>query len=612
MNPRRFLPSSHTAGTGGRVGIVRRVRAAGFRAESFALAAIVVAAMLPLACNGCRSSQTPSGGGGGGATSGSASSSAEAQVADPGPPTLRLYFVSDMAGVVEPCGCSKDQLGGIDRFGAWVASERQGGRVPVSAVVAAGPLFFMDPTFKPDKTEQEQVKADTIARALSGLGFAAFAPGENDWAGGTQRLVALAKVSGGALVLADVVSDVPTAWRGTTVREMNGIKVGFVGVGTVGPGAGAPHADAGAVDAGAASGRHAALKTVALAESVKAGIAELKKDGAEVLILLASVGRGEAKRIADIAPELTAILVGSTSASGDANTVAPPAERVGNVLIAETANHLQTVAVLDLFVREAAREKGRAPLTFADASGLEQARKREELTRRIDDLRVKISNWETGGKVPRADIDARKADMARLQRERDQVDHRPPPPSGSFFRYTVKEIRDALGKDATVSGELLSYYKTVNDKNKIAFADRLPAPHSGDQATYVGAAACSSCHADAKKFWDSTPHAHAYATLSTQFKEFNLDCVSCHVTGYDMPGGSTVTHVDRLMDVQCEVCHGPGSKHGLKPSDKSLIVARPKPETCTSCHHPPHVEQFDANAKMADILGPGHGRAPKR
>jgi hypothetical protein len=450
------------------------------------------------------------------------------------------------------------------------------------------------------------VKADTIAKALASLGFAAFAPGENDWAGGTERLVALAKESGGALLLADVASDVPTAWRGTALREMNGIKVGFVGVGIVGPGA--------AVDAGKAS----AKKTSAVAESVKAGVAELKKQGAEVLIALAAVGRGEAKRIADAAPELAAIVVGSSVASGDANTVAPPAERIGNVLIAETANHLQTVAVLDLFVRRAGADadakgttNGSAPLTFADASGLEEARKREELTRRIDDLRVKISNWETAGKVPRADIDARKADMARLQRERDQVDHRPPPPSGSFFRYTVKEIRESLGKDPTVSSELLAYYKTVNDHNKVAFADRLPAPHTGDQATYVGAAACSACHADAKKFWDSTPHAHAYATLSNQFKEFNLDCVSCHVTGYDMPGGTTVTHVDRLKDVQCEVCHGPGSKHGLKPSDKSLIVARPKADMCLSCHHPPHVEQFDANAKMADILGPGHGRAPK-
>ena len=63
--------------------------------------------------------------------------------------------------------------------------------------------------------------------------------------------------------------------------------------------------------------------------------------------------------------------------------------------------------------------------------------------------------------------------------------------------------------------------------------------------------------------WDKTRHAHAYETLATQFKEYNLDCVSCHVTGYEQPGGSSVTHVDKLNDVQCEFCHGPSSRHAV-------------------------------------------------
>jgi hypothetical protein len=111
--------------------------------------------------------------------------------------------------------------------------------------------------------------------------------------------------------------------------------------------------------------------------------------------------------------------------------------------------------------------------------------------------------------------------------------------------------------------------------------------------------------------WNRTPHAGAYDTLARQFKEFNLDCVSCHVTGYERPGGSSVTHVTGLTNVQCENCHGPGSKHAASPSDKSLIVTVPDAATCLSCHHPPHVEQFDPSAKMREILGPGHGMPAK-
>ena len=99
---------------------------------------------------------------------------------------------------------------------------------------------------------------------------------------------------------------------------------------------------------------------------------------------------------------------------------------------------------------------------------------------------------------------------------------------------------------------------------------------------------------------------------STQFKEFNLDCVSCHVTGYEQPGGSTVTHVDKLKDVQCEVCHGPGSKHVANPTDRTPHRREARtPRRASACHHPPHVEQFDAVAKMQEILGPGHGMPEK-
>ena len=107
--------------------------------------------------------------------------------------------------------------------------------------------------------------------------------------------------------------------------------------------------------------------------------------------------------------------------------------------------------------------------------------------------------------------------------------------------------------------------------------------------------------------WDKTRHARAYDTLVTGFKEFNLDCVSCHVTGYDRPGGSTVTHVEKLQGVQCEVCHGPSSKHVANAKTVLPPVPRPNTDLCEGCHHPPHVHQFDGAAKLPGILGPGHG-----
>ncbi len=491
-------------------------------------------------------------------------------------PTVRLYLVSDLAGALEPCGCTKDQLGGLDHVGAFINAERT--KAPSFGVVSAGPLFFMDPVLKPDHAAQDTAKAETIASSLRGLGFLGFAPAKNDWAAGADELTKLGAASGGALLLANAPGAVAGS-QASVLREINGVKVGLVGVSLP---------ELSTVDARAPM------------EALAASVAALKAGGAQIVVALASVGRGEAKRIADLAPDLTVIVVGSPGGSGDQNTVAPPPERIGNVIVAETGNHLTSVGVLDLHVRGDTR-------IFADATGLEEGRKRDEITRRTAELRVKIAAWERDGTLQKGDIDARRADLAKLETERAALDLRPAPESGSFFRYTVREIRDSLGKDPAITAQMLAYYKKINDANRETFAGRQPRARAPGEAGYVGVDVCSSCHLEARDFWNKTRHAKAYATLATQNKEYNLDCVGCHVTGYDMPGGSTVTHVAHLRDVQCEQCHGPGSRHAASPDKYAVPVLFPKPDMCLSCHHPPHVEQFDARAKMAEITGPGHG-----
>jgi len=275
------------------------------------------------------------------------------------------------------------------------------------------------------------------------------------------------------------------------------------------------------------------------------------------------------------------------------------------VLIAETGNHLQTVAVLDLYPREGASQ-GAGLVKFADGTGIERIRKREELMKRIDELRDRVATWEKDKSVDKKDIDARRADITKLEAERDALDKTPPPATGSYYRYAMREIRDNLGADEKVRAQLLAFYKHVNEANKLEFADRKPKPPGKGEPGYVGIDICSNCHEEPRKVWDKTAHARAYPTLAKQFKEYNLDCVSCHVTGYDRPGGSTVTQVAELKDVQCEACHGPGSLHSAKPEKVKVPVPKPGPDVCLACHHPPHVHTFDAKVKMAEILGPGH------
>ena len=92
-------------------------------------------------------------------------------------------------------------------------------------------------------------------------------------------------------------------------------------------------------------------------------------------------------------------------------------------------------------------------------------------------------------------------------------------------------------------------------------------------------------------------------------KQFSLNCVSCHVTGYGQPGGATVTHNmgGALVNVGCESCHGPGSAHNEDPASAPLPADVPE-TTCVTCHNAEHSDRFQYRAYREAIRAPGHGR----
>lgn len=506
----------------------------------------------------------------------------------PSHPTVRLYVLSNIAGALEPCGCTKDQLGGVHHLAAFLDAEKAA--APDKIILGAGPMLFGDPALGATEQTQQSWKADTLAAAFKYLGMTAWAPGVNDWAAGGDFLTK-AVASSGASLLAGNVEGTPKA-SPVVMREANGIKIALIGVAD-------PRDRSGKLPGG--------ITTKAPADAMREGLAEAKKQGARVFVGVAAIPRGEALRLADSFPELTLLVLGKSVEEGHANDAPKAPMQLGNTLVVETSNHLQSVAVVDLFVRGA--PEGNAAITFGDASGISRAEELVSLAGRIRELETRIQSWEKGGSVKAEDLAARKADLEKLRAEKGKLEEPQPAPSGSFFRYRLVEVREKLGTEPEVKKQMADYYKRVNEHNKTAFADRKPVAAGAKQASFIGVEECTNCHDEERKVWDGTPHSHAYKTLQDDFKEYNLDCVSCHVTGYDKPGGSTVTYVDKLKDVQCEECHGPGSLHAKAPEKKGLIILKPDPQSCVSqCHHPPHVENFDPVAKMELVLGPGHGK----
>ncbi len=131
-------------------------------------------------------------------------------------------------------------------------------------------------------------------------------------------------------------------------------------------------------------------------------------------------------------------------------------------------------------------------------------------------------------------------------------------------------------------------------------------------AKYVSFKKCKACHIKQYKSWKKTKMANSFENLKPGVKadlkkKVNLDpekdyttdakCLKCHTTGYGKPGGFvSVEKTPKLINVQCEACHGPGSvyKKIMKKKKKTfkrdevkaagLIIPSEDEKGCLVCH----------------------------
>ena len=126
---------------------------------------------------------------------------------------------------------------------------------------------------------------------------------------------------------------------------------------------------------------------------------------------------------------------------------------------------------------------------------------------------------------------------------------------------------------------------------------------------FVGAKRCKTCHEFEYLMWSKGPHAKAQKHLHPeQLKDSK--CNTCHTTA---PGESD----ERLVNVQCERCHGPGQYYHRPYVMKDKELARavglvtPSPSHCLQCHTEgaPNIKPFNFKEMWAKIA---HGGAARK
>ena len=499
-----------------------------------------------------------------------------------------LFVFGRTLGTIAPCGCTTEPLGGLQYAFGFIQRESKAG---ARLVVEPGSFLYPDPTgpeWPDDEAEwgQAEQRAIALQGRFSQLGEELVAGvGPNDLVS-PQGSAALSKHP-----MPRVAANLGKPAAGIdgvepfklTKLSNDGVNLVMGVTGVVDPAA--PGAD----------------KLGGLGDPVTAAtnvIRRMRSEGAGSVVVLAHGTRAFAERIAKEVPGADLVVVGLVE-NLDRQRLGNPMTRVGDSYVLEPGEMLQTITHVQLRV-DASQSVVPKPNAWTVVDS--------EATRRAELERVEKQIEEI-----KAAKDADPAFVKRLEAQRDRLAAalKEKPRGAVIATFDQAKVTCKLPPDEQAKAKLTEYNAWVADGNKKRFEGVKAPPAPEGTASYVGTEECDTCHEEAVVQWKSTVHAGAFQTLVDTNQQYDLSCVSCHVTGFREPGGSEVVENEGLRDVQCEVCHGPGSLHAEDPEGKDgaqHIELAVKEEVCMKCHTPEHSDTFDYTAYLRDIVGEGHGK----
>ena len=130
---------------------------------------------------------------------------------------------------------------------------------------------------------------------------------------------------------------------------------------------------------------------------------------------------------------------------------------------------------------------------------------------------------------------------------------------------------------------LEKYAAQVKDRDLLREAVKKAVPHAAQvqypnlNLTFVGSAKCLGCHAGEHAKWAASPHSHALEALEKKatrpgLRNFDAECVVCHTVGFGYKTGyESERKTPELKHVGCESCHGPGSGHVSAPMNADML-----------------------------------------
>jgi hypothetical protein len=193
---------------------------------------------------------------------------------------------------------------------------------------------------------------------------------------------------------------------------------------------------------------------------------------------------------------------------------------------------------------------------------------------------------------------------------------------GERFRYQRVPLDSRFPPSEEMHNLMEIYQEQVKEAGFVGLGIReVPHPQKELAGKFVGSKACQSCHEKSYIIWMKSGHSKAYATLTALSppRNFDPECVSCHVTGWHptdyyryQTGYQSLEETPELVNAGCETCHGPGGAHVAAENGSDLALQERLREAsvitkaesqdprsgkphCYTCHDLDNSPDFDFN-----------------
>jgi len=433
-------------------------------------------------------------------------------------PDLVVLITGQQHGYILPCGCSKPQVGGLERRYNFMQMLKAAGWPYVAVDVGDVPQRH-GPAGLPN--QQAMLKYLYSMKSLKLMGYAAVGFGEYEANMGLFNVLAEfalndkpPHVLGGNLMEAERhFPEMTVPWKAVESGEKSGIKVGVTSV--VGPNVAARIRELTRGDD--------TIKFEATPNAINRVLTDMAAKGVNLPVLLyqGPVNRPgqpqtEATACAKAYPQFPFVVAISDEDEPPSRPV-EVATKTGKSMVIAVGKKGKFVGVVGVW------KTGNAEKPF---------------TYRYE--RVELTEPEF------------------LTAEENQKNH------------PVMELMESYTRDLKTQNFLEKYGQVRHAVQVMPDVKGLTRPVP---VTYVGSEKCKRCHEHAYEVWKKTPHAHAYDTLVVKAKQpgnrqYDPECIVCHTVGFGYKSGYVnETKTSHLKNVGCESCHGPGSVHVLNPND---------------------------------------------